>query len=320
MILASALPCLGQARGADAVARPAVAYTHDGALYLASESGQVLKKIGVPVPIGDFAISPDLKTVVFASAVPGEAGGPFLILDVPSGAIDPMMSDPYFNDASVAGDLAEFYTDPEFSPDGKRVVFATHAAGQGSDVHTSGPLAILNLAAREVSILKSTVASDGFPYGHMRNPHWSPDGRQILGNIEGRAFVTDVDGPGLTEVMIPESEYNQSANSYGMYAIGWLGTGCVLYQAGEESERDPARVLQLRTQMTSPAAAMLQLPEDALRGLRDLSGGLRIVSVPEGYRVEGPAGPWLIGGDREITFARLLPQGDSAELVPPDCK
>jgi hypothetical protein len=320
LLAAPASVCFAQARGGAAAERPAVAYTQGGTLYLASESGQVVKKIGAPVPIGDFAISPDLKTVIFASAVPGVVGGPFLIMDTASGKIDPMMPDPYFNDASVGGDLAEFYSDPEFSQDGKLVLFAAHAAGLGSEVHTSGPLAILNLATREVSIVKSTVASDGLPYGHMRNPHWSPDGKQILGNIEGRAFVAEVDGQTLNEAKIPESEISQSGSSYGMHAIGWLGGECVLYQAGETPDRDPARVLQLRTQMTSPAAEMLHISEDNLRGLRDLAGGLRIVSVPEGYRVEGPAGNWLIRGDREEIFTRLLPVRAGATQIPAECR
>ena len=47
-----------------------------------------------------------------------------------------MMPDSYFNDGSI-GELVEFYTDPEFSPDGQKVVFATHAFGDGNDVHGS---------------------------------------------------------------------------------------------------------------------------------------------------------------------------------------
>jgi hypothetical protein len=299
---------------------PAVAYTSDGALYVASESGQLIKKITAPSPIGDFAISPDLKTLIFASAVPGVVGGPFLIMDVPSGQIEPMMPDPYFNDASVAGDLAEFYTDPEFSADGKLVLFAAHAAGEGDDVHTSGPLAVLNLDTRDVSVVKSTVAADGLPYGHMRNPHWSPDGRRVLGNIEGRAFIADVDGQKLTEAIIPDSELTQSGNSYGMHAIGWLGPGCILYQAGESPQLDPARILELNTQKTSLAAPLLHLPEDSLPGLRDLSGRIRIVSASEGYRVESAGGNWLIRGDQQTTFARILDRPDNSESIPVECR
>jgi hypothetical protein len=120
--------------------------------------------------------------------------------------------------------------------------------------------------------------------------------------------------------MIPESELSPLGTSYGAYAIGWLGAGCVLYQAGEEPERDPARVLRISTQATSPAAAMLRLPEDSLRGLRGFSGRLRLLADPEGYRVQGPAASWLIRGDREITFAHLLPQRDGAGAIPSECR
>jgi hypothetical protein len=200
-------------------------------------------------------------------------------------------------------------------------VFATHAFGEGSEVQTSGPLAVLDLESRQVSILRSTLGANGLPLGYMGAAHWSPDGKWILGNIEGHVFVADAAGPGLDELIIPEGELSQSGNSYGMYAIGWLGAGCVLYQAGEESERDPARVLRMSTRATSPAAAMLGLPEDSLRGLRGLAGRLRLSAVPEGYRVEGPAGSWMIRGDPEITFARLLPQRDAgADSIPADCR
>jgi len=319
VLLAPAIPCLAQARGGTAVERPAVAYTLDGVLYLASESGQVVRKIESELPIGDFAISPDLKTVVFSPPHPGEVGGPLFILDVAGGSIEPVMPDPYFNDASVA-DLAQFYSDPEFSRDGAQVVFATHAYGEGSDVQTSGPLAVLDVPSRTVGILRSTVGADGFPLGHMGAAHWSPDGRRILGNIEGHMFVTDAQGQALAEVFVPEGELSQSADSYGVYAIGWLGAGCVLYQAGEDSARDPARVLRMSARATLPAAAMLRLPEDSLRGVRGVAGRLRLFPDPEGYRVEGPGGNWLIRGDREIVFARLLPPQSDGVLIPDECR
>jgi hypothetical protein len=318
LILAtSAAACMAQARGT-AAARPAVAYSTDGLLYLATETGQVVQTIEAELPIGDFAISPDLKMVVFAPPHPGKIGAPLFILDVASGAIEAMDPDPYFNDDSVS-ELAEFYSDPEFSPDGTQVVFATHAFGEGSEVQMSGPLAVLDLAMHKVNILRSTVGANGLPLGLIREPHWSPDGKQILGNIEGHVFVTDAGGQVLSEVFIPASELGQSADSYGVYAIGWLGPGCVLYQAGEAPQRDPARVLRMSTQGTSPAATMLRLPEESLFGLRGLSGRLRLIADPEGFRAESPAGNWTIRGDAETTFARLLPQRD-AGLVPPDCR
>ena len=299
--------------------RPAVAYAVDGVLYLATESGREVQTIEAEVPIGDFAISPDLKTVVFSPPHPGEGGGPLFILDVASGAVDPVMPDPYFNDNS-ADELALFYSDPEFSPDGKRVVFATHAYGEGNEVQLSGPLAMLDIATREISIVGSTVASDGLPFGYMRNPHWSPDGKRILGNIEGHSFTTDAGGEELDEIFIPASELIQSSDSYGMFAIGWLGNGCLLYQAGEDAEHDPARVFKMSTQETSPAAEMLRLPEQSLRGVKDVSGKLRMFADPVGFRVEGPGLSWLIHGDAETSYAHLLRPGEDAGQIPSDCR
>ena len=301
--------------------RPAVAYAVDGVLYLATESGEVVKKIDVEYPIGDFAISPDLKTVVFVPPHPGEEGGPLFVMDVASEKIEPVMPDPYFNDDSVAGDFALFYSDPEFSPDGKRVVFATHAYGEGNEVQLSGPLALLDIETREVSIVGSTVASDGLPLGYIRYPHWSPDGKQILGTVEGHSFVTDAAGKDLTEIILPAGEVIQSADSYGMLAVGWFGSGCVLYKAGEDLGHDPARIFTISTEETSPASELLRLPEDSLRGLREFSGGLRLFVDDVGFRVEGPGMSWLIQGDSEISYAHLLPQrGGANGQIPPSCK
>jgi hypothetical protein len=314
--LALAAPCWGQATTAQ---QPAVAYAADGILYLATESGRVAQTIETELPIGDFAISPDLKTVVFSLPHPGESGGLFFILDVATGAIERMPPDPYFNDASVA-DLVEFYADPDFSPDGERVVFATHANAVGDEVQTSGPLAILDLKTREVTILKSTVGESGLPLGFVRDPHWSPDGRLVLATIEGHAFVMDSGGQDLAEAVIPESEFSQSPQSYGMYAIGWLGSRCVLYQAGDDPEHDPTRILNLSTGRTSSAAEMLRLPEPWLRGVRGSTGRLWARSDPEGFRIEGPGISWVIRGDAETVYVRLLRQGSTEDLAPSECK
>jgi len=304
---------------AAAAGLPAVAYAAGGVLYLATETGRVVQTVATELPIGDFAISPDLKTVVFSLPHPGESGGPFFILNVSTGEIERMRPDPYFNDASVS-DLAEFYADPDFSPGGERVVFATHASAEGSDVQMSGPLAILDLKTREITILRSTVGADGLPLGYLRDPRWSPDGKQVLGNIEGHAFITDPDGRRLAEVVIPESEVSRSSQAYGMHAIGWLGSGCVLYQAGDDPERDPARIFGLSMGRTSPAAELLRLPEQSLRGVRGFARRLWARADPAGIRIEGPGVSWLVRGDVETTYVRLLPSRSSGDVIPADCR
>jgi hypothetical protein len=316
-LLLAAIPAVARAQASPAE-QAAMAYALEGVLYLAAESGRVVQTIRSELPIGDFAISPDLKTVVFSLPHPGESGGPLLLLNVTNGGIEPVKPDPYFNDDSVT-DIAAFYSDPDFSPDGKYVVFATHAAAEGSEVQMSGPLAILDVSSGEIAILGSTVGESGLPLGYLTHPRWSPDGKRILANIEGLAFVTDAEGRERAQVAIPESELSQSAQSYGMHAIGWLGSGCVLYQAGEDPGRDPARIATLRTGRTAPAATMLRLPEASLRGVSDFAGRLRARPDPEGFRIEGPDVSWLIRGDAETTYVRLLPPpGD--QQVPDDCK
>jgi len=319
LFLAVVMPAAAARGQAKAGEQPAVAYAVDGVLHLATESGRVVQTVKTELPIGDFAISPDLGTVVFSLPHPGESGGPFFILNVSTGELERMGPDPYFNDASVA-ELAEFYADPDFLPGGERVVFATHANAEGSEVQISGPLAILDLQTREIAILRSTVGATGLPLGYMRDPRWSPDGRQVLGNIEGHAFVTDSGGQAVAEVVIPASEISQLPQSYGVYAIGWLGSGCVLYQAGDDPERDPARILGLSTGRTAPTAGTLRLPEQSLRGVRGFTGRLWARTDPSGFRIEGPGISWLIRGDAETTYVRLLPQRNGADQIPSDCR
>jgi hypothetical protein len=319
VLLAWAMPTATGWAQATAAQQPAVAYSVDGVLYIATESGSVLRTVEIDLPIGDFTISPDLGTVVFSLPHPDATGGPLFILNLSTGALTRMAPDPYFNDATVA-DVAEFYADPDFSSDGERVVFAAHAQDSGDEVQTSGPLAVLDLKTREITILKDTIGESGLPLGYMHDPHWSPDGKQILANIEWYAFVTDSAGKVLAEVVIPENELSQSSQSYGMYAMGWLGSRCVLYQAGEDPERDPVRIFHLGTGKTSPAAEALRLPEQSLRGILALSGRLWTRNDPMGFRVEGPGISWLIRGDTDTTFVRLLRRAATDDTIPADCK
>ena len=191
--------------------RPAVAYAVDGVLYLATESGEVVQKIEVEYPIGDFAISPDLKTVVFAPPHPGEEGGPLFVLDVASGNMELVMPDPYFNDDSVAGDFALFYSDPEFSPDGKQVVFATHAYGDGNEVQLSGLLVSAGYRdARNQASWAAPSSPTGCRWGTSAIRTGHPTANRFFGNVEGHSSLTDAAQSKncSTEVILPAGEGN----------------------------------------------------------------------------------------------------------------
>ena len=142
------------------IAKPSVAYSHKGVLYLASESGQVLRAVETKPPVGVFVISPDGQTVVFAPFKPKEYGGRLYRLSLMTGQTELLTHGPYFNKWPGEGG-PEVYDDPDFSPDGKRVVFAIHGQATGDIVEASGPLAVMDLGMRKMTLVRSTLTVNG---------------------------------------------------------------------------------------------------------------------------------------------------------------
>lgn len=299
--------------------KPSVAYSYKGVLYLTRESGRVLRAVKTTLSIGEFAISPDDNFVVFSPPRSSElTGGPLWILNIATGALERVPPDPFYNDRPGQKRI-EFYADPEFAPNSESVVFAAHGRGTGDLVQTRGPVAVFDLKTRQVRILKDSLGDDGFPIGFASDPHWSPDGKQILLNYEGQSSMTDVGGTKLTDLVIPENEISRSPLSYVMYAVSWLGPRCVLYEAGEDPERDPTRVLNLSTGKTNAAAELLNLPEQSLRGVLAFSGQLWVRRHGSRYRVDGPGVSWLLPGDSATTHVRIL-RKNSDDSIPTGCR
>jgi hypothetical protein len=73
LLLAVVMPPAAAQGQAKAGEQPAVAYAVDGVLYLATESGRVVQTVKTELPIGNFAISPNLGTVV-PRLIPARAG------------------------------------------------------------------------------------------------------------------------------------------------------------------------------------------------------------------------------------------------------
>jgi WD40-like Beta Propeller Repeat len=299
--------------------KPAVAYSYKGVLYLATESGHPLKAVRTTLPIGDFAVSPDGKLVVFSPPRSSRlTGGPLWILNVATGALERMPTDPFYN-AAPDKNQTEFYADPAFSPTSDSVVYAAHGRATGDLVQTRGPVAVMDVKTKQVRILKDSLGNDGLPLGFASDLHWSPDGERILLNYEGSASITVPDGTKLTDLVIPENEIKRSPLSYGMHAISWLGSKCILYQAGDDPERDPTRVLNLSTGKTSSAAELLNLPEQSLRGVLAFSGQLWVRRYGSRYRVDGRSISWLVPGDSATAHVRILRES-SEDSIPTECK
>jgi hypothetical protein len=215
----------------------------------------------------------------------------------------------------------EVYADPDFSPDGKCVVFAIHGQASGDLVEASGPLAILDLNTRRVRILKPTMNVDVGGVAYANNPRWSPDGNWILVNFEAAPAMTDVAGTTIEDLssIIPEGEGDLS------FALGWVGPGCVLYEVGntwDKARQGPKRVLNFRTRKTSDADEVIPLKMQ--RGLVAYSHHLVVRDNGTGHLlVEGTKNqitPWEIPGDEKTTSVRVLASPEDVELIPESCR
>jgi hypothetical protein len=227
---------------------------------------------------------------------------------------------PYFNKWPNEGG-PEVYADPEFSPDGKQIVFAIHGQTTGDLVEASGPLAILDLSTRRVRIIEATMHVDVGGVAYANRPHWSPDGNRILVNFENSAAVTQATGRELKHLddMIPNPQ------GEGLYAFGWVGTRCVLYNLPERM-RDVStariQILVLDTGRSAPADPLI--PPGLQTGVVAFSPRLVVQYDGQGRMVvEGTRKqitPWEIPGDERTTFVRVLSSPEDVALIPESCR
>ena len=143
--------------------KPAVAYSRGSTV-----SGRVTKTFPTNRAVSDFAISPDLRLLVIVAATT-RYGGVLDLEDIGSGVRSRLVSGPVYFKHLPRGEK-EVYADPRFSADGKQVVFAVHvnSPGDGNDaMDAAGPIAIVDIASRQVQILKSTTNIDGEAEGAL---------------------------------------------------------------------------------------------------------------------------------------------------------
>ena len=290
--------------------RAAIGYSTEGVLRITTESGRVLHSFETKPPIGDFAISPDGRSVVF-SPFGTDYGGPLYLMNVANGKTDLLVQDRYY----VQG---EVYSDPDFSPDGERIVFAIHGRSKGDLVEASGPFAVIDLRTKKVNVLPATMNVDGGGVAFANEPVWSPDGRMVLLNFESDAGIVDASGKTLKML----SSIISSNEGPWLHGIGWIGTGCVVYAAGtdqREAYRLPARAVNLRTLKTVPANELLGLPATSLTEVAAFSVPIRIRTIEQTRVVESPTSSWRVPArDPLHTIIRLVHQEDSQ--IPQACK
>lgn len=273
---------------------PVVAFVTESTLSFAASSGKITTKIDLDRPVYNFALSADRKLLVTVSADTA-TGGNLYLLNLQTHAQKKLTNGHlYFKAKDLDKDETEVYDDPQFSPDGRSLVFAIHTdnPGDGNDaINDSGPIAVMDLQTRKVRVLKSTenIGSEGLCFANT--PMWSLDGRRILFNCENGAFITDVGGTTTRQLKFG------TVQSPDGYAVSWIGNGCVLTM--QESEDQPTGqskenllFLNLSTSEAQSSVALFAAPNRPTAGLIEASESTFIRRVDSGLSVETDGKTW----------------------------
>jgi len=263
---------------------PRVAYVREGTLYMITASGKVVETTKPDVAIHDFAISPDAGRVAFSVRGRRHYGGPIYLLDLSTGHIAQLTAGLRSEHRLGSGEQ-EVYDEPDFSPDGGRIVFDVHYENQGDAndlVMASGPLAVMDLKTRQTRVLQTTKNVGGYGPAFANGPSWSPNGEKILVNFEVGAATVTSDGAHLTDL---SDQMTQGRDRVEPGAFGWFGNACVIYFLNEENRGGPdvphqeVGILHLKTKSTEPASRLLGVPIELLAkadGL-EVSGDLVLI-------------------------------------------
>ena len=295
---------------------PAVVYQSGGSLFIATSSGRILETRKSVPAIGTFAISRDARQIVFAplGKKPDLYGGQLYLLVPPNTAATRLTHGPYYNKSARS---SEVYSNPDFSPDGKQVVFSIHSQSTGDVVEAAGPFAIIDLRLGKVALLDVTLHVPGEAWGtaYADSAYWSPDGSHILLNFEDGFALTDQSGK------LFENLSSLTTGDDWTSSVGWFGSQCVVYVGGKDypdSRNHPARILNLKTRKTLPLDAVLGLQNQQVTDLVAISGMIRVRRQGNELSVESGSDHWLIPNDDRHTQIRILPRASTE--VPDSCR
>lgn len=296
-----------------ALPKDGVAYSLHGALFIKDASGKTVRVIKTTTPIGSFAISPDRKITVFAPPGPEQNGGPLYLLSFSTGRIKRLTH-------TTVYDKREVYAYPDFSPDGRWVVFAIHAQPRGDAVITSGPYGLIDLKTEFMRVLPSTGNIDnGYGPAYGSPPRWSPNGQRIFVNLEGDLGLTSPSGKHLLNISMSTHWITPPMD---VFAVDWLGNSCVTFIGGKpwkKAQEQSAWVLNLRTHRTERLDKLLGVAPVRVTNLLAFSPTIMVRKVGNKLVVETQSGTWNIEDADPYPNVRVFSAWTQAQ-VPTTCR
>jgi hypothetical protein len=307
---------VGAACGQTHSQAPVAAFSSGNSVSLVSKAGGVVSTINLPVKVGEFAFSPDLKKLVVVTPHPDESGGKMYLYSLASKQLQRIPAQAVITKSASS----EVYSEPQFSEDGARLFFNTHPQAEGDLTDTNGPIAELDLTSLRARTLESTsgLITDGFLL--------SPSGREFLLWDEEKVIDTN----GTTQFDLHDFPLDNSFKW--VLDVAWVGNRCVLYQAGKSaSSRIKGEisyyVLQLKSLKSVGSSTIIGLSDEELEGVVSYRYPYAVIKSKEdsagnrgsGYFLVFPGGTRTRLTSRDATVVQVLPNTLAADL-PAECK
>jgi hypothetical protein len=294
---------------------PYVAYVYHGSIFFRSASGKVVAKVSPSKSINAFTVSSDLKSIVFTAKGGGGYGGALYRYELTSGKLVRLAKNLHILQEGVA---KEVYSNPDFSSDGRKIVFSVRALPAGDTVEASGPFVLMNLQTKSTRILGARDSSSKklWPNEFSISSFWSPDDKYIALNYDdGYELVTPT---GRSYSPLPDLPSNWDW----AIALGWIGRHCLVVQGGDgpgDAKQNPALVVNISNDTIKSLGDMLGLSGTDTQNLVAVTGQLRVQKIGTHLIVDGLGHRWETRQfDDDATV--IIIGGQPAEGVSNECR
>jgi Tol biopolymer transport system component len=303
---------LANAQGQTKPPLPVIAYSSGNDVVLISWEGKPIKTIKLPIEVGEFAIAPDQKSLAVIPPHDGKHGAKMFLFTVATRKLVTIPSQTIDKEAGAD----EVYSEPQFSADGTKLLFATHAQADGDIVEGSGPLAILDLKTLRAKAIAATTRIGAGP-DFLSHPRWDSAGRQVLMNIEDTLAVVDTQANSMRRLdhEVLENLLDWTAG------VSWIGTNCIFYESGSAPTRAKSTflILDLKTSKNYPAEKILGLSNDELRGVASFSLPYGVAKKNDGLALLTSGGKTESLSVPKVTTVQLIPPASGGD-IPAECR